>query len=209
MLNTSLTNFSALPRREKRSYGNRRVTRTYRQRELWENANTGFRASRFAPATLLDQHKSFREQLSHQSGRSERRMDAPSSKTPPVASPEASEETWLEDTLVELAACPDHAADEGLEAPSELGLARAKLLLEDVSSHVRDRPEVYPMDEGGIAIDFRNSQSRSGVLFLIERNGSGVFYTRTPKSKGRLRVDDARDLLDEGGLRELGRVGIH
>ena len=209
MLNTSPTIFSAPPRREKRSHGTRRTTRTNRQRERWENANTVFRASRSAPTPLLDQHKSLREQSLRLADQSDRHMAAPSPKTPPVASPETSEEMWLEELLAELSACPGHAADEGLDVPSELGLARAKRLLEDVSYHVRGRPEVYPMDEGGIAIDFRSSQSKSGVLFLIERNGSGVFYTRTPKSRGRLRVDDARDLLGEGGLWELERVGIH
>ena len=115
---------------------------------------------------------------------------------------------WLEESLNELAACPADALDEGLEEPSELGLTKAKRLLQEVSNYVTDRPDIYPMDEGGIAIDFRNPEAKAGVLFLIEQNGSGALFHRTRNSKGRLRVDDAADLLREGGLRELERVGI-
>ncbi len=115
---------------------------------------------------------------------------------------------WLEDSLNELAACPAEAIDEGLEEPSESGLAKAKRLLQEVSNHVTGRPDIYPIDEGAIAIDFRSDETGAGVLFLIEHDGSGALFHRTRNSKGRLRVDDAADLLREGGLRELDRVGI-
>lgn len=121
-----------------------------------------------------------------------------------VATPAA----WLEESLNELNACSDYALDEGLEKPSELGLTKAKNLLETVSTCVTDRPDIYPMDEGSIAIDFRNPETRSGVLFLVEQDGSGALFHRTKNSKGRLRVDDAADLLQEGGFLELERVGI-
>ncbi len=116
--------------------------------------------------------------------------------------------TWLEESLNELEECSACAVDEGLEEPSELGLTKARKLLEIVSTRITDRPDIYPMDEGSIAIDFRNAESKSGVLFLVEHDGSGVLFHRTKSSKGRLRVDDAADLLQEGGFLELERVGI-
>ena len=116
--------------------------------------------------------------------------------------------TWLEASLSELDECSAYAVDEGLEEPSELGLTKAKKLLETVSTRITDRPDIYPMDEGSIAIDFRNPESKSGVLFLVEQDGSGALFHRTKNSKGRLRVDDAADLLQEGGFLELERVGI-
>ncbi len=116
--------------------------------------------------------------------------------------------SWLEESLNELAACPTDALDEGLEEPSESGLKKAKHLLQDVSCYVTEQPDIYPMDEGAIAIDFRTPEADAGVLFLIEQNGSGALFHRTRNSKGRLRVEDAADLLREGGLRELERVGI-
>lgn len=115
---------------------------------------------------------------------------------------------WLQESLQELAACSSHAQEEEIDEPSELALAKAKELLEKVANYVVDRPEIYPMQESSIAIDFRDPGSKSGVLFLIEHDGSGVLFHRTSNSKGRLRVDDAADLLKEGGISELKRVGI-
>ena len=125
-----------------------------------------------------------------------------------LAAPVVTTAAWLEASLNELEECSTYALDEGLEEPSELGLTKAKNLLKTLSTRVTDRPDVYPMDEGSVAIDFRNPETKSGVLFLVERDGSGALFHRTKGSKGRLRVDDAADLLQEGGFLELKRVGI-
>ena len=121
---------------------------------------------------------------------------------------ESGREGWLEDSFGDLSVCTHHAIEEGLEEPSGLGLAKARVLLEEIASHIEDQPEIYPMDEGSIAIDFRNPECKSGVLFLIEKGGSGALFYRNQKSKGQVRVDDATDLLSEGGLLEMKRVGI-
>lgn len=121
---------------------------------------------------------------------------------------DAKKEAWLTDALSELAACPDRAVDERLDEPSSLGLMKAETLLRQIAGRIKDQPDIYPMDEGSIAIDLRNPDFKSGVLFLIEQNGSGALFYRTQKSKGRVRVDDAVDLLGEGGLLEIKRVGI-
>lgn len=115
---------------------------------------------------------------------------------------------WLSELLADLKDLPAYAQDEDMAAPSEIALAKAKHLLEEISSSVIDRPDVYPMDERSIAIDFRIPERKSGVLFVIEQEGSGALYHRTENSRGRLRVDDAADLLSEGRIMELKRVGI-
>ena len=115
---------------------------------------------------------------------------------------------WLLESLQELAECLSYAHEEEMAEPSDLALAKAKELLEEVANYVIDRPDIYPMQQSSIAIDFRDPDSKSGVLFLIEQDGSGALFHRTGNSKGRLRVDDAADLLKEGGIRELKRVGI-
>ncbi len=120
----------------------------------------------------------------------------------------ARKEAWLTDALSELAACPDRAVDEGLDEPSSLGLTKAEALLRQIAGHIEDQPDIYPMDEGSIAIDLRNPDVKSGVLFLIEENGSGALFYHTQKSKGRVRVDDAVNLLGEGRWLEIKRVGI-
>jgi len=115
---------------------------------------------------------------------------------------------WLQESLRELAECPVDAQEEEMDEPSDVALSKAKDFLENVANYVIDRPEIYPMRQSSIAIDFRGPDSKSGVLFLIEKDGSGVLFRRTCNSKGRLRVDDAADLIKEGGVRELRRVGI-
>ena len=115
---------------------------------------------------------------------------------------------WLEELLNEFKEFSAYAQDEDIEEPSEVALSKAKNLLKEISFYVFDRPDVYPMQERCIAIDFRGPESKSGVLFVIEQDGSGALYRRTENSRGRLRVDDAADLLSEGGIMELKRVGI-
>ena len=115
---------------------------------------------------------------------------------------------WLAELLNDLTECPAYARDEDIAEPSDIALAKAKQLLEEISSCVIDRPDIYPMQERSVAIDFRGPESKSGVLFVIEQDGSGALYYRTENSRGRLRVDDAANLLDEGGAMELARIGI-
>ena len=115
---------------------------------------------------------------------------------------------WLQESLQDLTECPSCAHEEDMDEPSSLALVKAKELLENVANYVIDRPEIYPMQQGSVAIDFRDSNGTSGVFFVIEKDGSGALFHRTRNSKGHLRVDDASDLLKEGGIRELKRVGI-
>ena len=115
---------------------------------------------------------------------------------------------WLEEALNELAACPELAVDEGMDKPSQLALERTKVLLKTISKYVEDQPDIYPMDECSIAIDFRNPDQMSGILFLVEKDGSGAYFSRTRDFKGQIHVTDAADLLDEGGLEEFKRLGI-
>ena len=115
---------------------------------------------------------------------------------------------WLDETLDELEDCPSYAQEDEIDEPSEVALNKARELLKKFSYIVIDRPEIYPMQDSTIAIDFRSSHSRSGVLFVIERDGSGALYHRTASSTGRLRVDDASDLIKEGGMQQLKRAGI-
>ena len=115
---------------------------------------------------------------------------------------------WLAELLNELTEIPEYAQEDDMAEPSDIALAKAKQLLEEVSICVLDRPEIYPMHERRIAIDFRIPERKSGVLFVIEPDGAGVLFHRTENTRGRLRVDDAADLLNEGGFKELKRVGI-
>ena len=114
----------------------------------------------------------------------------------------------LTELLNELAECPAQAKEEDIAEPTKIALANAEQLLIKVSCYVRERPEIYPMEERSVAIDFRIPKSKSGVLFVIEQDGSGSLFHRTENARGRLRVDDAADLLNEGGMMELKKAGF-
>ena len=115
---------------------------------------------------------------------------------------------WLSDALAALQSCPADALDEGLNKPSEVAQNKAEQLLRLFASHLTDEPDLYAMDESSIALDWRNPAETSGVLLVVEADGAAVLYSRTRKSTGRIRVDDALDLVGEGALQALRQVGI-
>ena len=116
---------------------------------------------------------------------------------------------WLESALVELAGCRQAAKDEDIDEPSDLSIEKAQILIKRFSQIVENHPDIYPMDEGSIAIDFRNPDIKSGILFLIERDGSGACFARNQKSKSRSHFTDAVDLLDESSKSEFSKHGIN
>lgn len=115
---------------------------------------------------------------------------------------------WLEAALTELADCREEALDEGIEVPPEISFHNAKSLIEHISSFIEEQPDIYPMDEGSIAIDFRNPSMRSGIFILVDGDGSGALFTRSNESKGRIRVSDAKRLLNENLKSTFKRFGI-
>lgn len=117
-------------------------------------------------------------------------------------------EHWLEAALTELADCLGEALDEGGHVPSENSIHKAKSLIEYISSFVNEQPDIYQFDEDSIAIDFRNPNLRSGILLLVDGDGSGALFTRNNESKGRLRVTDAESLLDESLISTFRKFGI-
>ncbi len=122
--------------------------------------------------------------------------------------PEIVENSWIGDALNDLDKCPTEALDEGFVEPSEVGLAKAKKVLKHISTYILEQPEIYPMDEGAIAIDFRNPRLKSGLFILIEFDGSGALFYRTDKLRGRMRVSDALDLLVEADLSKFEKLNI-
>ena len=122
--------------------------------------------------------------------------------------PRIIEKSWLNDALDDLAWCPNDALDEGFIEPSEIGLTKAKQILNKISTYILEQPEIYPMDEGGIAIDFRNRQLKSGLFILIEFDGSGALFYRSDKLRGRVRVNDAIDLIGEINVSMFRKLNI-
>ena len=98
--------------------------------------------------------------------------------------------------------------EAGCRPPSALAIEKTDKLLRELSEFVESAPDVYPMGESSLAIDFRTRDGRSGVLFLVEKDGSGKpFYTKR-SSDGRSSVQDAAEMFKKRGAVELKRAGI-
>ena len=115
---------------------------------------------------------------------------------------------WLADVTVQLDECSVCAAEEGPHPPSETAIARSRDLLQAFSACIASQPDIYPMDLGSVAIDFRTPGGRNGVLFVVDQDGSGVMFYRTSRMRGRKRVDDANQFIEEGVIAELKRMEI-
>lgn len=115
---------------------------------------------------------------------------------------------WLAEARAQLRECTVCAEEDELPLPSQIALTTSLALLQQFSGNFTSQPDIYPMDEGGIAIDFRTPDGRSGVLFVIDQDGAGAMFYCTAGMRGRLRVDDASQLSREGAVATLKRVGI-
>ena len=115
---------------------------------------------------------------------------------------------WLAEAEEQLNACTSCAEEEDLLPPSETALAKSRALLQQLSANIKSQPDIYPMDEASVAIDFRTSDGRSGVLFVIDRDGSGVMFHSREGVRGRTRVDDALQLIGEDAIAKLRLVGV-
>ena len=116
--------------------------------------------------------------------------------------------TWLQEALRQLKGSHECATEEELSPPSALAIEKADKLLREMSECVESAPDIYPMREASLAIDFRTPDGRSGVLFVIERDGSGTLFYPTRDSDGWSSVADAADLFEKRGADELKRAGI-
>ncbi len=125
-----------------------------------------------------------------------------------VSKMEAASSQWLAEAREQLDECSVSAEEDGLPLPSEGALNTSWALLQEFSGHIASQPDIYPMDEAGIAIDFRTQDGRNGVLFVVDHDGSGAMFYCTAGLRGRLRIDDATRLPREGAVLMLRRVGI-
>ena len=84
---------------------------------------------------------------------------------------------WLDDALSSLDGIREESNHLGFDVPSETAIQSAREFLDSLSQIVRQTPDVQPLQDGEIGIDFYNQTGRGGVLFVIETDGSGACYT--------------------------------
>ncbi|MCY4008011.1 MAG: MGMT family protein [Rhodobacteraceae bacterium] len=105
---------------------------------------------------------------------------------------------WLPAALEDLNGCASSAHHDGWVPPTDLALDKSRTLLEFLAKRIGSEPDVYPMGEADIAIDFCTTDGRSNVLFVVDDDGSGaVFLSREGGEDFYRRVDDAADFQND------------
>ncbi len=134
----------------------------------------------------------------------------------PVAMPEAvptseaspTQRDWLQEALKQMDESSECAVEEGLSPPSDIAVQKTEVLLREMSECIGSEPDVYPMRDSSLAIDFRTPDGRSGVLFIIDQDGSGALFYPTRGQDEWTSVEDAADLFKGRGAAELKQAGI-
>ena len=115
---------------------------------------------------------------------------------------------WFAEAEIQLEECRIDAEEDEVPSPSEVAIARSRELLQHLSATITSEPDIYTMDEGSVAIDFRTSDGSSAVLFIVNQDGSGSRFYRTIEERGRTRVDDATQFIREESLQVMRHLGI-
>ena len=110
------------------------------------------------------------------------------------------EDMKLADALADLMRSPDEAREEGLPVPSDKALQNGEHVLREMYSIWPRRFEVYPMQEGEIAIDAPSGKGRS-VMVLCDSQGGALCSVNLGSGHRRAHYSDAR-MLPDGFLRE-------
>ena len=117
-----------------------------------------------------------------------------------VASGGASSDGDLYAALYDLRQAAKEASEEGFPAPSDNALANANRLLKEMYGISRRRFEVYPTQDGEIAIDAPGGYGRS-VLLLCDSQGGALCLVNMNGKHRRARYSST-EMLPDGFVRE-------
>lgn len=118
---------------------------------------------------------------------------APSSPTPEDLLPSG----WLDECLNDLELLREEAMAEGSDQPTITAFRSARGFHKSLATVVHQSPDVAPMTDGAISVEFRNQTMRGGVLFVIERDGSGACYTLVDGASRHFVRARSEELLDD------------
>ena len=127
-----------------------------------------------------------------------RKNEDSSSKAPTSAGPSSDED--LHAALYDLWCAREEATEEGFPAPSESALANANRLLKEIYGISRRRFEVYPTQDGDVAIDAPGGHGRS-VLLLCDSQGGALCMVNVNGNHRRARYSTT-EMLPDGFIRD-------
>ena len=132
-------------------------------------------------------------------------MNATKIKT--VSNEEELSDDWFTQVTQQLNDCPKFADEEDLLPPSKTALSKSAAVLQ-MTGNIRSLPDIYTADESGVAIDFRTDDGQGSVLLIIGHDGSGVAFFSAVSTRGRIRCNDAMELIQDEVIALMGKVGI-
>ena len=127
-------------------------------------------------------------------------MEDEKSSATAVASEGASSDGDLYAALYDLRQATEEASEEGFPTPSDNALANANRLLKEMHGISRRRFEVYPTQDGEIAIDAPGGHGRS-VLLLCDSQGGALCLVNMNGKHRRARYSST-EMLPDGFVRE-------
>ena len=127
-------------------------------------------------------------------------MEDEKSSATAVASGGASSDGDLCAALHDLRQATEEASEEGFPTPSDNALANANRLLKEMYGISRRRFEVYPIQDGEIAIDAPVGCGRS-VLLLCDSQGGALCLVNMNGKHRRARYSST-EMLPDGFVRE-------
>ena len=127
-------------------------------------------------------------------------MEDEKSSATVAASEGASSDGDLYAALYDLRQATKEASEEGFPTPSDNALANANRLLKEMYGISQRRFEVYPTQDGEIAIDAPGGYGRS-VLLLCDSQGGALCLVNMNGKHRRARYSST-DMLPDGFVRE-------
>lgn len=118
------------------------------------------------------------------------------------------EKGWLGDALESLEGIRGEALELGFKAPSDTAVRSARAFLKSLAQVVRQTPDVQPLQDGEIGIDFYNQTERGGALFVVEPDGSGACYTIANGVSRTFIRARYKDLLDKEICKAVTSAGV-
>ena len=118
------------------------------------------------------------------------------------------EEGWLDDARESLEGIREEANELGFDVPSDIAIRSARAFLESLAQVVRQTPDVQPLQDGGIGIDFYNQTGRGGVVFVVEIDGAGACYAVANGVSESFIRSSYKDLLDDEIREAVTSAGV-
>ena len=115
---------------------------------------------------------------------------------------------WLGAALEDLRGCQTEAEEDGNPPSTSAALRDAETVLRALARTVHTAPQVYPLLEGEVAVEFHNPNAPHGVLLVAEAEGGASCVARTGGTSAQVQATSAGDLVAQGVLGLLAEAGI-